>query len=113
MKRMVQYIMVDNEEEAADFLDRLDLDDLDFIDRETLRSAVDEIFAERYDVPVSENQLDILFGLGDLTKVQFPTQGIRSLTFTRLGKEQTRYVVGGERGLFGFTKAFEFFKQRK
>lgn len=102
--------MVDSEEEAQDFLDRLDLDLEDFEDLETMRGAVDRLFEGFYDVPATDKQIETLFNAGDLSRVKFPEVGIRKISFINRGVEQIRYILPFQRGLFGFEKALDLFK---
>ena len=102
--------MVDSEEEAQDFLDRLDLDLEDFEDIETMRASVNEIFQGFYEIDATDAQVKALFEAGDLSRVKFPEQGIRKITFISRGVEQIRYALPFQRGLFGFERALDLYK---
>jgi len=102
--------MVDSEEAAQDFLDRLDLEPEDFESRETVQKALDDIFQETNGIDATTKQTSAIFEAGDLSKVQFPNQGIRKIEFTRLGKTQIRYALPFQQGLFGFSRALDLFK---
>lgn len=105
--------MVDSEEEAQDFLDRLDLEPEDFESYKTVKKAMDDLFEDVYGVPATAKQASVIFEAGDLTKVEFPQYGIQKITFISRGIEQTRYVLPFQRGLFGFDKALNLFKALK
>lgn len=102
--------MVDNEEEAQDFLDRLDLDLEDFESIDTMRDSVNDIFNDFYDIDATDSQIDALFNAGDLSRVKFPSVGIRKFQYQAFGKTITRYALPFQRGSFGFEKALNLFK---
>lgn len=102
--------MVDNDEEAQDFLDRLDLDLEDFESRSTVQTALDEIFQEQYSINATEKQVDAIFNAGDLTRVEFPNFGITRIEFVSRGQTQIRYTLPFQRGLFGFQRALDLYK---
>lgn len=101
--------MVDTEEAAQDFLDRLDLDPEDFESRQTVQAALDELFQDVYGVDATSAQVDAIFNAGDLSKVQFPNVGIQKIQFVSRGRTQTRYLLPFQKGLFGFEKALDLY----
>lgn len=102
--------MVDSEELAQDFLDRLDLEPEDFESRDTVQKAMNSLFQDVYGIDATFSQVDAIFNAGDLSKVQFPNLGIQKITFLNRGKEQTRYILPFQKGLFGFERALDLFK---
>lgn len=102
--------MVDSEEAAQDFLDRLDLELDAFEDKDSMRKALDSIFEDTIGTSATDKQVNALFDAGDLSKVQFPNSGIRKIEFVQRGKSVTRFALPFQKGLFGFSKALELFK---
>lgn len=102
--------MVDSEEAAQDFLDRLDLELDAFEDVTTMQKALDSIFEDSVGVPATSKQVNALFEAGDLSRVKFPNAGIRKIEFVNRGRTQVRFALPFQKGLFGFNKALDLFK---
>lgn len=100
-------ILVDNETEAADFLQRLDIDVDDLESKSVFTSKLIDIFARGGHATPTFRQIDTLFDIGEKTFLDFPSVGIRRIEFERLGKPQTRFVIPNIRGLFGFDRALD------
>lgn len=102
--------MVDNEQEAADFLDRLDIQIDDFESKNKFTSKLIDIFARNGQATPTFKQIDTLFDIGETKYLDFPSAGIRRIEYTAFGKPQTRFTIPSFRGLFGFQKALEFLR---
>ena len=99
---------MDNETEAADFLDRLDIDVNDFVTKSEFTTKLVDIFARGGRPVPTSRQVNALFDIGETKFLQFPQNNIRRIEFTRAGKIQTRFVLPLTRGLFSFASALKF-----
>ena len=100
--------MVDNEEEAFDFLERLDIEVDDMASRTDFEAKLKGIFSSDGLPSPTRKQTTTLFGIAETKLIDFPRAWIKRVEFTRLGKLQTRFVLPIGRGLFGFSKALQF-----
>lgn len=103
--------MVDNEEEAFDFLQRLDIDVEDMASRFDFESKLRVMFQSDGMLPPTRKQTTTLFGIAERKLVNFPEANIKRVEFTIFGKIQTRFILPNQRGLFGFSKALAFFNR--
>lgn len=104
---------MDNEDEAADFLDRLDVDIDDVIDKTTFAKRLDDIFQENRIAFATRKQVDALFPIAEQKFFDFAPVGIRRVEFTIRGRPQTRFTLPQQRGLFNFKSALSFFRNLK
>ena len=100
--------MVDNETEAADFLERLDINVDDLESRAVFDKRLDEIFSNTPTGFATREQHNVLFDAANTKFLEFPENGIRRIGFTRLGRSVERFTIAGRRGLFNFASALKF-----
>jgi hypothetical protein len=100
--------MVDNEQEAADFLERLDIDVNDFETKSKFESRLIDIFARGGRAVPTDNQIDTLFDVGETQFLDFPSNNIKRVEFIAHGRLRTRFVLPNRRGLFNFQSALDF-----
>ncbi len=105
--------LVDNEIEAGDFLDRLDVDVNDFESFSILEAKMNSIFSKANLSPPTNNQIQAVFNVGETQFLDFPNNGIRRVEFQQFGKRQVRFTIKGFKGLFGFSSALNFLNALK
>ena len=101
------------EEDIFEFLNRLDIQPESYESFQTFSSALDTIFEQSLGYPATDNQKERLFEMGDITNKEFPQVGIRKIQFKLYSSLQTRYVLPGLRGLFGFEKTLSYFRNQQ
>lgn len=102
------FAMVDNEQEAADFLERLDIDVDDFETKSIFQSKLIDMFARDGRAVPTNRQIDTLFDVGETQFLDFPTAGIKRIEFMAHGRLRTRFTLPNFRGLFNFQSALKF-----
>ena len=105
--------MVDNEVEAGDFLDRLDVDIDDFESFSILEAKMNSIFSKANLSAPTNNQIQSIFNVGETEFLDFPNAGIKRVEFQAFGKTQVRFGIQGFRGLFSFKSALNFLQALK
>jgi len=100
----------DDPEYVANILDRLDISIDDVLSKRTFNNKLNEIMQDSFGVNATQTQKDVFFPIAESKFLDFPNSDIKRVSFTRIGRQTTRFVLPGRRGLFGFAKAFEFYK---
>ena len=106
--------MVDNIEEAEDWLERLEYDDWigidDFESVSTTKKALDSVFESFNRPPATPRQAEAIFNAGTTSRLNFPKFGISRLQYVNQGRVVTRYNIPGRRGLFNFQSALKHYQ---
>ena len=106
-------ILVDNEIEAGDFLDRLDVDVDDFESFTIFQNKMNNIFSKANLQAPTSNQVQAVFNVGEKQFLDFPNAGIKRVEFQQFGKTQVRFSIKGFKGLFSFASALNFLSALK
>ena len=97
--------MVDNEQEAIDFLERLDIKAQDVESKTKFANKLDSIFEKRGLIFATRKQIEALFPVAESKLLGFAEVGIKRIEFLRLGKPQTRFAIPHKQGLFNLASA--------
>ena len=101
---------MDNETEAVEFLDRLDLDVNDFESKKIFEEKLFQVFQSSGQPIATQKQVNALFEIGNTQFLDFPSNNITRIEFERGGKTQTRFTLPNARGLFNFQSALKFLR---
>lgn len=102
---------MDNETEAVEFLDRLDIDVNDFENQKVFAEKLTDIFVKGGQPFPTQKQMQALFDIGEVQFLDFPTNNINRIEFTQRGKQVTRFTLPNSRGLFNFKSALKFLRK--
>jgi hypothetical protein len=100
-------------EDIFEFLNRLDIDATDILTKERFRSAIDSYLQAEWGSKASDSQIEALYPMANSKYFDLPLAGIREVTFMQRGREQTRFVIEGMKGLFGIEKTLAIFGARR
>lgn len=99
-------------EEAAEFLDRLDIDVNDFESKKIFQDKLFQVFETSGQPIATQKQVNTLFAAGETQFLDFPKADITRIEFTKFGKTTTRFTLPNSRGLFNFQSALKFLRLR-
>lgn len=100
------------EGEAAEWLDRMDIDVNDLESKLIFEKKLFQVFEAKGQPIATGKQVNALFDAANTQFLDFPSAGITRLEFDRLGKTTTRFTIPNTRGLFSFKSALKFLRLR-
>lgn len=102
--------MMTDDNDAFEFLERLEIDVEDVVTKDIFISKLNERFSRAGMALPSDKQIDTLFRVADETMLSFPNSGITRIQSSHFSGSNTRFGISGQRGLFGIKKALAFLR---